>query len=301
MKDAGKSGIAAIISANIIFGLNIPVTKSLIADWMSPLGYTTTRMAFGTVVFWAISYFTEREKMDVKDLIRIILAGLLGYLGTQLLFSQAMIYTTPVTFSLLMALTPVIVLVISALFLKESVTLRKIAGLLFSICGAGLIILTGNPTTKTSAAGSIGILFTILCVLCYSAYLILTREVARKYTPVTVAKWMFLGSALAVLPFGIEGLPHQAVFSEKTGIVAISLLSFALLFSTLLAFFLMPYALKRLEASTASVYLNLQPIVASIAALMIGQDKFGYDKLIAAIFVLVGVRLVSTPDRRMSK
>ncbi|MEZ4965091.1 MAG: EamA family transporter [Saprospiraceae bacterium] len=83
------------------------------------------------------------------------------------------------------------------------------------------------------------------------------------------------------------------LFRRATGL-AISLLAFALLFSTTLAFFLMPVALKKLEASTVSVFMNLQPVVASVVAIAVGQDTFSGDKPLAALLVLTGVYLVST-------
>ncbi len=68
---------------------------------------------------------------------------------------------------------------------------------------------------------------------------------------------------------------------------------FAFLFSTTLAFFLMPLALKKLEASTVSIFMNLQPLVASAVAIGIGQDVFTWDKILAALLVLTGISLVS--------
>ena len=84
--------------------------------------------------------------------------------------------------------------------------------------------------------------------------------------------------------------------------MAYSFLAFALLFSTTLAFFLMPYALKRLEASTVSIFMNLQPIIASIVAVVVGQDYFTWDKPFAMLLVVIGVYLVTQnkPKRRMN-
>ena len=290
--------VLAIVSANIIFGLNIPVTKALMARWMTPSGYTFSRMLFGAIVFWGISIFTKKEKVTRKDIGIILIGGLIGYVGTQYLFSQSLQLTSPVIFSLLMALTPVIVLLISAVFLKEVIQRRKVFGVILSISGASLIILQ----TQGGSMGSdnlLGILYSLLCVVCYSVYLILTREVSKKYQPVTIVKWMFLVSALAITPFGYSELPNQYVYSSNTAIMGFILLGFALMFSTLIAFFLLPVALNRLEASTVSIFMNLQPIVASVVAIVVGQDLFTWDKPIAVFLVLAGVYLVTTQTRIM--
>lgn len=288
-----QQGLIAILSANVIFGLNIPVTKALMAEWMTPWGYTMTRLLFGAAVFWVIGSFYRAEKVTRGDLLILLIGGLLGFLGTQIAFAKSLTYTTPVVFSLLMALAPVSVLLLAAVFLQEAVPKRKILGILLSVAGAAMIILLGHNSNEGGSNHFLGILFAIACVLLYSAYLILTRKISIKYHPLTIAKWMFLFSALAILPFSFSELPDQRVYSSDTSATALSLLAFAMIFSSTIAFFLMPVALKRLEAGTVSIFMNVQPIVASGVAILAGQDVFSWDKLVAALLVLAGVYLVT--------
>lgn len=92
--------------------------------------------------------------------------------------------------------------------------------------------------------------------------------------------------------------PKKAFANEKGGLKVKFCrgleLGFVILFSTSLGYFLMPFGMKYLRATTVSVYMNLQPIVASIAAICVGQDVFSWDKPIAAILVLAGAYIVST-------
>lgn len=298
MDQEKKQGLIAILSANTIFGLNIPITKALMDDWMSPIGYTVTRMFFGAAIFWLIGLFQKDRKLDQKDYLPILTGGLMGFIGTQFLFSQALQYTSPVIFSLIMALTPVVVLLLSTLILKESLPPRKLIGVVISIAGASLIILLGQSQNSGGSNQLLGIGFALLCVLCYAGYLVLTRKVSSKYQPVTIAKWMFLVSALAAVPFSFDSLPEQVIYNGSATFQAYLYLGFALLFSTTLAFFLMPYSLKRLEASTVSIFMNLQPIVASVVAIMVGQDSFTWDKPLAILLVILGVYLVTSSQSK---
>lgn len=288
-----QQGLIAILSANVIFGLNIPVTKALMDQWMTPWGYTMTRLLFGALLFWGIGCFFKMERVKKRDLFILLIGGLLGFLGTQIAFAQSLKYTTPVVFSLLMALAPVSVLLLAAIFLQESVPRRKVLGILLSVVGAALIIVFGSKGGKQASNHFLGILYAIACILFYSGYLILTRKISIRYHPLTIAKWMFLSSALAILPFSFSELPKQEIYSADTTITALSLLSFSLLFSSTLAFFLMPVALKRLEAGTVSIFMNLQPIVASGVAISVGQDVFTVDKVVATLLVLSGVYMVT--------
>lgn len=294
-----NNGLAAILTANVFFGVNIPVTRSLITTWMTPMGYTVTRMLFGALVFWVIGLFQKDERVSPKDMGILAIGGLLGYLGTQFLFSLSLQHTTPMNFSMLMALTPVVVLLLSAILLKERVPIRKAFGVFVSVVGACAMIYWSGTASGTGPHDGRGILYALGCVLCYGSYLLLTRQVSQRYKPVTVAKWMFLFSALVLLPFIGSGLRGQAIYSNAADAIGIAQLAFALLFSTTLAFFLMPLALKKLEASTVSIFMNLQPIVASVVAIAVGQDEMSWDKVLAAVFVLVGVYLVTRPTTEL--
>lgn len=290
IKEEIKGHVAAI-TTNVIFGLNIPITKSLLSGWMSPMGYTLTRMLFGMSMFWIISLFQKKEKVAKKDLLMIFLCGLLGLVATQVTFAVGLRYTTPVTYSLILALSPIIVLLLSALFLKERITKFKTVGVVLGIVGASIIILQGN--TNGSANTVFGILISILSVSCYAGYIILTRKISAKYSPVTMMKWMFLLSVILLLPFSYSELPEQRIYSSEATIAPFSELAFALLFSSIIAFFLMPVALKRIKATTASIYVNLQPLVAASVAMIVGQDIFGWDKVLALMLVMAGVYLVN--------
>jgi drug/metabolite transporter (DMT)-like permease len=127
--------------------------------------------------------------------------------------------------------------------------------------------------------------------------LVITRSVSVKYQPVTIAKYMFLVSAVVAAPFGLSDLSSQKVFSIDTTGLALGLLGYSLVFSTFLAFFLMPYALKRLEAGSVSIFMNLQPIVASAAAIAVGQDFLSWEKIAAVILVVAGVYFVTSRQR----
>ena len=91
---------AAILSANVIFGLGVPVTKMLLDDWVSPMAYMATRCIGAALIFWLISLLLPRERVERKDLLVIMVGGLCGFVVSQTLTAWALTYTTPVYFSL---------------------------------------------------------------------------------------------------------------------------------------------------------------------------------------------------------
>ena len=73
------SGHAAIILANVIFGLGVPVTKFLLEEWVTPMTYMASRCIGATLIFWVISLFLPKEKVEKRDLLVIMAGGLLGF------------------------------------------------------------------------------------------------------------------------------------------------------------------------------------------------------------------------------
>ena len=291
----------AILLANVIFGLGVPVTKMLLTDWVSPMTYMATRCLGAAVVFWIISCFMQQEKVERHDLMVILVGGLMGVVVSQTLTAWALDYTSPVYFSLIATLTPVAVMLMAALFIGERITGMKFLGVLLGIGGAILMIVMG----QASGSGSndlLGIILALLSVLTWAIYMIITRKVAQKYTPVTQMKYVFLISAVVTVPLAWPELSQQPLFTAETfGWDGALEMTFIVLMATVLGYFLIPYAMKSLSATTVSIYTNLQPMVASFVAIMIGQDRLTWDKPVAAILVLLSAYIVTVVTAKNEK
>lgn len=293
MRSNTLKGHAAIFFANVIYGLNIPVTKALLDRWMTPLGYMATRTLAALLIFWVIQCFMPRERVTRRDLLIIAIGGFMGFVVSQFLTALSLQYTSPVYFSLIIALSPLCVMLLAALLLKEPVTRQKSVGVVLGIAGAVLLVVCANSNIATGRNNLLGIGLACVSIFAYSIYLIIMRSVAQKYSAVTQMKWMFLFTAIILVPFGAYEYPRQAIFSSECDWSGILELGFVILFSTSIGYFLMPFGMKYLRATTVSVYMNLQPIVASSVAIFVGQDLFSWDKPLAALLVLTGAYIVN--------
>lgn len=295
-------GHVAILFANVIYGLNIPVTKALLDKWMTPWGYMATRTLAALLIFWMIQCFTPKERITRRDLLIIAIGGIMGFVVSQFLTALSLQYTSPVYFSLIIALSPLSVMMLAALLLKEPVTRQKSVGVLLGIVGAVLLIAFADSGNANGSNNLLGIGLACVSILAYSIYLIIMRSVAQKYSAVTQMKWMFLFTAIILVPLGAYEYPQQAIFSPECDWYGILELGFVIIFSTSLGYFLMPFGMKFLRATTVSVYMNLQPIVASVVAIFVGQDKFSWDMSLAALLVLTGAYIVSySPAKQESR
>jgi putative membrane protein len=282
----------AVLLANIIFGLGVPVTKLLLDQWVSPMAYMATRCLGAAAIFWLISLFLPREKVAPRDLTVIILGGLLGIVVSQTLTAWALTFTTPVYFSLIATLTPVATMLCAALFIGEKISVRGIAGVALGVAGAMLMVFIGwqGGSGKNDI---LGIALTLLSMLTWAVYLIITRKVSARYTAVTQMKWVFLASAIAVLPFSLTDLQSAPLYSVATQWSGLAEMAFIVVFATVAGYFAIPFAMRYLKATTVSVYTNLQPIVASLVAIALSQDVLTWDKPVALVLVLLSAWLVT--------
>lgn len=294
--DKGKvTGHVAVITANVIFGLGVPVTKYLLQGWVSPMVYMLTRCVGAALIFWLIAAFLPKEHVERCDLVVIMLSGLLGFVISQTLTAWALNYTSPVYFSLIATLTPVAVMLLAAAFLGEKMSAWKVTGVLLGIAGAVVMVLMSS-TMGSGSNDVLGIVLALLSLLTWAVYLIVTRRVSQKYTPVSQMKWVFLVSAIAVVPFSYGEVPASRLYAGGygwEGLAGIGAMAFIVLFATVLGYFLIPLAMRYLKATTVSVYTNLQPVVASLVAIAVGQDVLTWDKPLAAVLVLVSAWMVT--------
>ena len=286
---------AAILSANIIFGLGVPVTKMLLDQWVSPMAYMATRCIGAALIFWLIELFRPRERVERKDLLVIMAGGLCGFVVSQTLTAWALTYTTPVYFSLIATLTPVATMLMAVIFLNEGINRMKTIGVFVGVAGA-IIMVIASWQGGAGRNDVLGIALTMLSLLTWVVYLIITRKVSQKYSAVTQMKWVFLVSTVAVLPFAWKELPLQPLYMGNYGAEGLSGvlgMAFIVVFATVLGYFTIPFAMKYLRATTVSVYTNLQPVVASVVAFAVGQDALTWDKPVAAVLVLLSAYMVT--------
>lgn len=282
----------------IIFGLNIPINKSLYnAEMLSPYALIALRMSFAAIMFWLVSLFLPKEKVSRRDLSILVVGGISGMLLNQGCFAVGLSMASPVDASIITTSSPLFALIIAAIILKEPITAKKAGGVFVGIIGAVFLVYSshaGAVRQDPSLAGDLGIM---AAQLFYSFYLVITRPLSTRYSPITMMKWMFLTAAIIAFPLFYKDVFSANIFHQDNIEPYLSL-AFVLVGATFITYMLIPFAQRRIRATTISMYNNVQPIVASTIAISLGQDRFTVEKLIAAILIFGGVYLVTTSKSR---
>lgn len=282
-----------------VFGLNIPINKYLYSTGLlTPIAMTMLRMGFAAIAFWIVSLFTKKEKVDRRDLLILCIGGISGMLINQSLFAYGLGQTSSVDASIITTSGPLFAMILAAVLLKEPITFKKAGGVLLGGLGAIFLVYTSNqvvtPGQRSALAGDIAVLG---AQLFYAFYLVITRPLSTKYSPITMMKWMFLFAALINLPVSYDAVLVAPLFHQPD-VIPYLMLSFTLLGATFFTYMMIPLAQRRIRPTTISMYNNMQPLIASGVAIYMGMDRFTFEKLLAAILIFGGVYLVTASKSR---
>jgi len=277
-----------MLLVGLLYGTNYSIVKIITPEYILPFGLIVIRVAIAAACFWLIG-LSVNEKINWRaDWVRIVLCAFFGVGINMLFFFKGVSLTTAINGSIIMTLTPVMVFVTSLILLKEKVTLLKVLGLAVGFLGAFLIIY--SPGTGISLGNWRGDVLILLNAMSYGVYLVLVKPLMARYTPITVAKWIFFFGFLLVLPVGWNEF-NQIEWQALTAKVYFSM-AFVIIGVTVIVYVLNIWALKKVNPSTVGVYIYVQPVFATLIASTFFGEILSIRHLIAALLVFAGVWLV---------
>ncbi len=285
-------GHLSIAAAYTIFGLNLVFCKDIAnSGTVSPYVLFTLRAIGATALFWAISLFVPRERVERKDFGKIAAASLFGLFLPQMTFLMAITMSSAIDTAVIGTLGPIFTMLFAFLFLREPITGMKAGGV--SLSFAGILFLIFNSVHQGGAAATqpMGVVLLLVNSLSFSFYLGLFRPLISKYSVVTFMKWSFLFSLLLSLPISARGL-----LTTDFGAIPVLVrweIGYLVFFATFVAYFLIPYGQRFIRPTLVSMYSYLQPIIAAVVSIWTGLDTLTWQKVLSALLVVGGVVMVS--------
>ena len=278
----------AVLTANVIYGANYSIAKTLTPLYIKPFGFIVLRAWVATLLFWLAGYLFPFEKIRKKDWGRLILCAAFGVAINQLMFFKGLSLTSPINAGLMMISNPIFVLLLAFVLLKETITARHVTGIVLGITGCALLILYGAKSVDVQSS-PLGDLCILINAFSYAVYLVIVKPIMKEYHPVTIMKWIFLLGSVMVLPFGYEEFTQVewSRFDNNMWMAA----AFVVIGSTFFAYLFNTLGLITLSAGVVSIYIYLQPLLAAGFAILCGKDSLHWIHLTAAIFIFSGVYL----------
>lgn len=283
----------ALIAAtlvSLIYGVTFTIAKDVMPKYLEPYGFIVLRVGGSTLLFWLVWLFLPKEKIARTDIPRIAAAAFFGIALNMLTFFEGLSLTSPISASVIMVTTPIIVLVLSAIIIREKMQSRKVIGILLGMFGTAFLILYGKSIGSGENA-SLGNFLVFVNAVSYGFYLILVKKLMERYNAFTFVKWIYLFGFLMVLPFGWHEC-MAANWGSMPEVVWIKI-GFVVIFSTFFTYLLNLLSMKTLSPSIVAVFIYLQPVFATIFAIGLEKDKLSWEKGVAALLIFIGVYLVT--------
>ncbi len=278
---------------SIIYGVTFTIAKDVMPMYIDAYGFILLRVGGSVILFWLVWLFMPKEKIALTDFPRIIAAAFFGVAFNMLTFFKGLSLTSPISAAVIMVSTPMIVLTLSAIIMKERMQKRKVFGIVLGLVGTAFLILYGKSIGNATHAG-LGNFLVLVNAISYGFYLIIVKKLMDKYNAFTFVKWIYLFGFIMVLPFGWS--QFQTVNWALVPMDICWKIGFVVIFSTFLTYLLNLLSMKELKPTTVAVFIYLQPVFATIFAISLGKDELSLVKIGSAVLIFGGVYLVSSPS-----
>lgn len=283
--DTSKLSVLYIVAASTLWGIIGIFSRMLNDAGMSSLQTTEIRCFITSLILFAVIYFKDKKllRIDIRDIWMFIGTGVFSLVTFNILYFETAELVSLSMTAVLLYTAPCFVMVISAIVFREVVTEQKILALLFAFIGC---ILTAGLIGGGGEFNLTGFIFGLGSGATYSLYSIIGKVALKKYHPMTMTFYTFFVAAVSLF-----------LVSEPIQIVEAATSSWKVLFGMLgLGIFItaVPYllyakGLKGLDPGKASVIAFIEPMVATIAGIMIYGEALTAFNALGIFMILMSV------------
>ncbi len=268
--------ILALIIANIIWGAASPIFKYSLQN-IPPFSLAFLRFLIASLLLYPFVH----KNIDYPDLKNKWLwaFALTGITINISFFFLGLKLTESVNAPVIASSAPIIILVCSAIFLREKIKKAAIVGTLLSFLGILLII-------KGSLAGNF---LLILSTLGYVASVVIGRKILTEKNSLGITFWSFLIGTVTFLPFMLLEYFQNPGWMANLDIRGWTGILYGGIFSSLIAYVIYDWALAKLPAYRTSIFTYLDPVVAIIIAIPLLGEKITPPFIIGSILVFLGI------------
>lgn len=247
-------------------------------------------------VFWLLRYwYPDRWRLEKREIVPLIILGLIGIFGYHALFFSCLKYTTAINSSLIAAVNPMLTAVIAAIFLSERLTPLRIFGIALSFFGVVCTITDGKWEVITSMTFNAGDLLMLGAVICWAVYGVLNRRVMDKYDipPIKLNFYVFIVGCLISIPFSLWEQPGSLLRHTTFG--GWMSIFYMAICSSVMAYVFFSTAVKAIGAPRTAIFINLIPVFTIILSVVFLGEAFGWIKLASTALIILGVYLTTKP------
>jgi drug/metabolite transporter (DMT)-like permease len=274
----------ALLAAQFGFAV-FPIFGKLALTTIPALVLAALRVVSATLFLEALRRAAGAQEVARRDRPAVLLYGILGVTLNQVLFILGLSLSTAINTTILTATIPVFTLLAAVLLGRERMTVPAAIGVV--LAGAGALLLLEVHQFDWRSRYARGNLLLLANAISYSFYLVLSRPILSRYSALTIVSRIFLYGSVPIVLIALPALSHFA----PTGVTPLAWGSLAAIvaFSTVMPYLANSWALARTHASRVAFYVFLQPLVATVLAVLVLHETFTGRTAVAALLILAGL------------
>ena len=288
MSNVVKAHLGLILSY-VIWAVNYPLYKVVMPHYISPYAMTMLAVGVAALLAFGSMLFVPIEPVRRQDILKLVAAAALMGIAKKLFLMVGIQHTSPIDASIIATLGPILVLVISVMFLVDRFTPMKVLGMALGLAGALVVILSGSgmqaPSDKLGGDAVV-----LLAIVASSFSMVWLKELIMRYKPVTLLRWIYPVAAVMMLPIGLGPL-LRTDFSAMPAHVA-WIVAYVAVVPTFGPNYLLIYSLHYVKPTISSIYFYLETVIATAISVAMHMDTLSWDRALASLAVFAGVLLV---------
>jgi len=280
--------------AVIFWGISFIATKVVLKE-VHPFMLLTLRYAIGALLLFFFQY--HRDKTFLKqfgrtDWIHIVILAAVGVSGLGLLQAYGLIYTSAINTGWIIAINPILITVAARFFLDETITIRKIVGILLGLLGVFLIITKGVVSLSVFRfASTFGDLLVFASAIAWTTFTVGGKGFLSRFNPLSSVTAIMVSGFLLILPLGIfkggwGNLFHLSLLTWM-GILFLGI------FCSGLGYLFWYSALEKKDSGSVGMTLYLEPLVTLTGASLFLGEPIYWITLVGGAMTLAGVYLAT--------
>ena len=296
MQTSSLKANVAMCAAAILFGASVVAVRVAVRD-VSPLALALLRFGQGALLLfmWLLIRSRQQLRASRADLPMLAFLGAVLYAVFPVAFNAGLRLTEASRGSLILATSPIVTSLLARIVNNERLSRRQFVGVLIGCIGVALTLVEQLRNTQESGNALLGDALMLLVAISGAVYSVYAKRLVQRYTPLTITAYAMLFGSLLLLPAVVgEGHPFGAAGISDNDVLLILFLGIC---GGAIAYYLSTYALLRLMPTEAAVYINLNPMVATILGITLLSEKLTPEFVAGFIIVLAGVLLVNWPKR----
>jgi drug/metabolite transporter (DMT)-like permease len=284
-----------LLAANAVFGTSYVAVRLTVQD-LGPITLAFLRLALGWMVIGLVAVSGRSQRaaaVSRADRWALFWMGFVGFTLAMATSHWGLFWSTATNGALLLAVEPVTMVALSPILLGESLTQREGWGTLLAIAGATLVVVNGVPgLTVALVPHWRGDLLLLLSGVCFAAYSLIGRAVLARHRSVTVTAWSLFWGLLTTAPLAaVESLTARSPVWSALGLAGGLYLGVVM---TGVGYLVWNWALERVTAARAAIFLNVQPLVGVLLGVAwLGEPATAFT-VGGGVLILAGLWLALT-------